>query len=171
MRITDEYLAGLNGRVAHLFTASQDANSLQQKVLIISQRHNYFFAHIDGNKILNKWELVKTIEDVLKFPDEIRSKFPNWDAARDDLLDLSWLFDPPPNGPGYLGAVIFFTNPQTLQFNNKKDLIIFLELLAEASEYFPQVNHLPFYIVIGPVHPSFEEVVKQANMRTSWIET
>lgn len=171
MRVTKEYLRGSKARTAHLFAASQDDNSLYQEISKVSQELNYFFAHIDGRKIHNQWEFEKNIEEAFSYPAENLSIYPSWDGTRDYLTDLYWLFDPPPDGSGYLGAVIFITNPQTLLTNDKKDLIIFLELLAEASEYFPQVNHLPFYIIIGPVDPSFEEVVKQANMRTSWIET
>lgn len=91
---------------------------------------------VPAERLLDKQQLLQALADSLAFPDYFGH---NWDAAWDCLTGLDW----------HHGNTItlLLPLPSDLQID-ADDLAVFLDLLAEAAEYWQEEQHQLALIVI-----------------------
>ena len=94
------------------------------------------FFHIQGEQIKDKSQFLRSVADILQFPDYFGA---NWDALGDCLTDMSWNVS--------AGYVIVYDHPHILGGNSPEDFHTLVQVFQD-SAHFWRKEGMAFLVVL-----------------------
>jgi RNAse (barnase) inhibitor barstar len=102
----------------------------------LAKKQGLALFHIKGDQINDKSQFLRSVAEILQFPDYFGS---NWDALADCLTDMSWN-----DSAGY---VIVYDHPHILADNSPEDFRTLVEIFQESARFWHEEG-IVFVVVL-----------------------